>query len=63
MDLRETGWGMWSGFGWLRTGISGGLLRLMNIQVLKPRSLLHSYMKVSEYYVLNTVSRRKWTYN
>jgi hypothetical protein len=64
MDLRETGWGMWSGFGWLRTGISGGLLRtLMNIRVLKARSSLHSYMKVSEYYVRNTVSRRKWTYN
>jgi hypothetical protein len=26
MDLRETGWGMWSGLSWLRTGVSGGLL-------------------------------------
>jgi hypothetical protein len=26
MDLREIGWGVWSGFNWLRTGISGGLL-------------------------------------
>jgi hypothetical protein len=26
MDLRETGWGVWSGFSWLRIGIGGGLL-------------------------------------
>jgi hypothetical protein len=26
MDLRETGWGVWSGFTWLRIGIVGGLL-------------------------------------
>jgi hypothetical protein len=26
MDLREIGWGVWSGFTWLRTGIVGGLL-------------------------------------
>jgi hypothetical protein len=26
MDLRETGWGVWSGFAWLRIGIAGGLL-------------------------------------
>jgi hypothetical protein len=26
MDLREIGWGVWSGFTWLRTGIGGGLL-------------------------------------
>jgi hypothetical protein len=26
MDLREIGWGMWSGFTWLRIGIVGGLL-------------------------------------
>jgi hypothetical protein len=26
MDPRETGWGMWSGFTWLRIGIVGGLL-------------------------------------
>jgi hypothetical protein len=25
-DLREIGWGMWSGFTWLRTGTVGGLL-------------------------------------
>jgi hypothetical protein len=25
MDLRETGWGMWSVFIWLRIGTSGGL--------------------------------------
>jgi hypothetical protein len=24
MDLRETGFGVWIGFGWLRTGIGGG---------------------------------------
>jgi hypothetical protein len=26
MDLTEIGWGMWSGFTWLRIGIVGGLL-------------------------------------
>jgi hypothetical protein len=26
MDLREIGWGVWSGFTWLRIGIFGGLL-------------------------------------
>jgi hypothetical protein len=26
VDLRETGWGVWSGFTWLRIGILGGLL-------------------------------------
>jgi hypothetical protein len=26
MDLRVIGWGMWSGFTWLRIGIVGGLL-------------------------------------
>jgi hypothetical protein len=26
MDLREVGWGVWSGFTWLRIGITGGLL-------------------------------------
>jgi hypothetical protein len=26
MDLRETGWGGWSGFTWLRIGTGGGLL-------------------------------------
>jgi hypothetical protein len=26
MDLREIGWGVWSGFTWLRTGTGGGLL-------------------------------------
>jgi hypothetical protein len=26
MDLREIGWGVWSGFIWLRIGIAGGLL-------------------------------------
>jgi hypothetical protein len=26
MDLREIGWGVWSGFTWLRTGAGGGLL-------------------------------------
>jgi hypothetical protein len=26
MDLRETGWGVWIGFDWLRTGTGGGLL-------------------------------------
>jgi hypothetical protein len=25
-DLRENGWGVWSGFNWLRVGIVGGLL-------------------------------------
>jgi hypothetical protein len=25
MDLRETGWGVWSGFTWLRIGIVGGV--------------------------------------
>jgi hypothetical protein len=25
MDLREIGWGVWSGFTWLRIGIVGGL--------------------------------------
>jgi hypothetical protein len=25
-DLRETGWGVWSGFSWLRIGTVGGLL-------------------------------------
>jgi hypothetical protein len=25
MDLRESGWGVWSGFNWLRIGTSGGL--------------------------------------
>jgi hypothetical protein len=26
MDLTEIGWGVWSGFTWLRIGIAGGLL-------------------------------------
>jgi hypothetical protein len=26
MDLRETDWGVWIGFDWLRTGTGGGLL-------------------------------------
>jgi hypothetical protein len=26
MDLIEIGWGVWSGFTWLRIGIFGGLL-------------------------------------
>jgi hypothetical protein len=26
MDLREIGWGVWSGFAWLRIGTVGGLL-------------------------------------
>jgi hypothetical protein len=26
MDLREIGFGVWIGFGWLRTGTGGGLL-------------------------------------
>jgi hypothetical protein len=26
MDLRETGWGVWSRFSWLRIGTVGGLL-------------------------------------
>jgi hypothetical protein len=26
MDLREIGWGVWSGFSWLRIGTDGGLL-------------------------------------
>jgi hypothetical protein len=26
MDLREIGWGVWSGFTWLGTGTIGGLL-------------------------------------
>jgi hypothetical protein len=26
MDLRETGWGVWTGFDWLRIGIGGRLL-------------------------------------
>jgi hypothetical protein len=26
MDLREIGWGVWSGFTWLRIGPVGGLL-------------------------------------
>jgi hypothetical protein len=26
LDLREIGWGVWSGFTWLRIGIIGGLL-------------------------------------
>jgi hypothetical protein len=26
MDIREIGWGMWSGFTWLRVGTGGGLL-------------------------------------
>jgi len=26
MDLREIGWKAWTGFVWLRTGTSGGLL-------------------------------------
>jgi hypothetical protein len=25
MDLREMGWGEWSGFSWLRIGTGGGL--------------------------------------
>jgi hypothetical protein len=25
MDLRETGWGVWSGFLWLRIGTVGGI--------------------------------------
>jgi hypothetical protein len=26
MDLKEIGWGVWSGFTWLKIGIIGGLL-------------------------------------
>jgi hypothetical protein len=26
LDLREIGWGVWSGFTWLRIGTVGGLL-------------------------------------
>jgi hypothetical protein len=26
IDLREIGWGVWSGFTWLRIGTVGGLL-------------------------------------
>jgi hypothetical protein len=26
MDLREIGWGVWSGFIWVRIGTGGGLL-------------------------------------
>jgi hypothetical protein len=26
MDFRETDWGVWSGFSWLRIGAGGGLL-------------------------------------
>jgi hypothetical protein len=26
MDLRQIGWGVWSGLTWLRIGIVGGLL-------------------------------------
>jgi hypothetical protein len=26
MDLREIGWGVWSGFSWLRIGTGGGLV-------------------------------------
>jgi hypothetical protein len=26
MDLREMGWGVWSGFTWLRIGTVGGIL-------------------------------------
>jgi hypothetical protein len=26
MDLRNTGWGVWSGFTWLKIGTVGGLL-------------------------------------
>jgi hypothetical protein len=26
VDLREIGWGVWSGFSWLRIGNGGGLL-------------------------------------
>jgi hypothetical protein len=26
MDVMEIGWGVWSGFSWLRIGIVGGLL-------------------------------------
>jgi hypothetical protein len=26
VDLSEIGWGVWSGFSWLRIGIAGGLL-------------------------------------
>jgi hypothetical protein len=26
MELREIGWGVWSGFSWLRIGTVGGLL-------------------------------------
>jgi hypothetical protein len=29
MDLREIGWGDWSGFSWLRIGPGGGLLWLL----------------------------------
>jgi hypothetical protein len=25
IDVRETGWGVWSGFTWLRIGTGGGL--------------------------------------
>jgi hypothetical protein len=44
VDLRETGWGVWSGFRWLRIGTGNGLFRntVINLRVLAPRSqLLH----------------------
>jgi hypothetical protein len=40
MDLREIGWGVWSGIRWLRIGTGGGALgnTVMNVRVLLPRS-------------------------
>jgi hypothetical protein len=40
MDLREIGWGVWSGFTWLRIGTVGGAVvnAVMNLRVLGPRS-------------------------
>jgi hypothetical protein len=39
-DLGETGWGVWSGFNWLRIGGGSGAVvnAEMNLLVLAPRS-------------------------
>jgi hypothetical protein len=35
MDLKEVGWGAWTGFIWLRIGTGGALVNaVMNLQVL-----------------------------
>jgi hypothetical protein len=36
MDLRETGWGVWSGFGWLRIRVA--VNTVMKLRVLAPQS-------------------------